>query len=140
MRASSIPDRHRTRGITALETLTLLPVFLLLLLSIIDMPRLLWTRSILAHAARETARYATVRGSASDHPATAAVLRQQFLEASYAINPAALTLSTTPNWDDESGPGTRFRLVANYEFAFLWDVFPAPSFTLSVYSESSIGP
>lgn len=140
MRARLISARQHARGITALETLALMPVFLLLLLSIIDMTRLLWTRSILAHAARETVRYAIVHGSASDNPVTAAELREKFLQSSYAINPAALTLSTTPNWDEQSSPGTRLRLMADYEFAFLWDVFEAPSFSISVYSESSVGP
>lgn len=140
MMAHPISERHRARGITALETLALLPVFLLLLLSIIDTTRLLWTRSILAHAARETVRYATVHGSASEFPVTAAELREQFLQSTYAIDPSALTLSTTPDWDEQSSAGTRFRLVADYEFAFLWDVFPAPSFSISVYSESSVGP
>lgn len=140
MNVRPISERRNARGITALETLTLMPVFLLLLLSIIDMTRLLWTRSILSHAARETVRYATVHGSASDSPVNTADLRQQFLQSTYAIDPAALTLSTTPNWDDESSPGSPFRLVARYEFAFLWDMFSAPSFTISVYSESSVGP
>lgn len=133
-------DHRRSRGITALETLALLPVFLLLLLSIIDMTRLLWTRSILAHAARETVRYATVHGSESDVPVTASGLRQHFLQSSHGLDPAALTLITAPDWDAVSSPGTRFRLIANYEFAFLWDVFPSPSFSISVYSESSVGP
>ncbi len=139
MMTRPISERRRARGVTALEALVLLPVFLLLLLSIIDMTRLLWTKSILAHAARETVRYATVHGSASDSPVTAAELRQQFLQSTYAIDPSALTLTIAPDWDAQSSPGTRFRLVADYEFAFLWDVFPAPSFAISVYSESSVG-
>lgn len=106
MNGRPISERRNARGITALETLTLMPVFLLLLLSIIDMTRLLWTRSILAHAARETVQYASLHGSASDSPVTAADLRQQFLQSTYAIDPAVLTLSTTPNWDDESSPGS----------------------------------
>jgi Flp pilus assembly protein TadG len=137
---SDLHRRIRSRGVTALEALVLLPVFLLLLLSILDMTRLLWTRSILSHAARETVRYATVHGSASDNPVNASDLRQRFLQSSYAIDPAALTLTITPNWDEDSSPGTRFRLVANYEFAFLWDVFAASSFSLTVYAQSDVGP
>jgi Flp pilus assembly protein TadG len=137
---SDLHLRIRSRGVTALEALVLLPVFLLLLLSILDMTRLLWTRSILSHAARETVRYATVHGSASDNPVTSSALRQRFLQSTYAIDPAALALTITPNWDEESSAGTRFRLVANYEFAFLWDVFSAPSFSLTVYAQSDVGP
>jgi len=137
---SDLHRRIRSRGVTALEALVLLPVFLLLLLSILDMTRLLWTRSILSHAARETVRYATVHGSASDNPVNASDLRQRFLQSSYAIDPAALTLTITPNWDEDSSPGTRFRLVANYEFVFLWDVFAAPSFSLTVYAQTDVGP
>ncbi len=137
---SNLHRRIRSRGVTALEALILLPVFLLLLLSILDMTRLLWTRSILSHAARETVRYATVHGSESDNPVNASDLRQRFLQSSYAIDPAELTLTITPNWDEDSSPGTRFRLVANYEFAFLWDVFAAPSVSLTVYAQSDVGP
>ena len=130
--------RTRCLGIAALEAIALLPVFLLLLLGIIESTRLLWTRSILAHAARETVRIAMVHGQATNDPYTAAQLRSRFLAATQAIDADALTLTISPDWDSGGSPGSVFRLTATYEFALLWDVLGAPTATLEVYAQSSV--
>jgi Flp pilus assembly protein TadG len=55
-------SRHRSRGQALVETALILPVFLALLLGIVDMGRAVWATTSLASAAREGARYAIVHG------------------------------------------------------------------------------
>lgn len=131
--------RARIRGITALETVALMPVFLLLLLGAIESTRMLWTRAILAHAARETARIAMVHGMESDDPFSLADLQSHFIASTYAIDASALQVSITPEWGSASGPGATFRVDASYEYVLLWDVLGSPSVTIDVYAQSTVG-
>lgn len=123
------PRLHR--GSVLLETLVLLPVFLLLVFGVLDFARLLWTDLVLRHALAETGRYAMVHGSASPDPATLAELRDVYLAATSGINGAQLTLQSVPDWSTGSTAGARVRLEASYQFLFLWDFLPAPSATLT---------
>ncbi|MBU3671151.1 MAG: hypothetical protein FGM43_01285 [Sinobacteraceae bacterium] len=123
--------RQAHRGSVLLETLVLLPVFLLLVFGVLDFARLLWTDLVLRHALAETGRYAMVHGSAAPTPASLADLRNVYLAASRSIDEAQLTLQSIPDWDTASAPGAQLRLEASYEFQFLWDFLPAPSVTLT---------
>lgn len=129
---------RNARGISAIEAVALLPVFLLLLLAVLESTRMLWTRAILAHAARETVRIAMVHGMQSDEPFTANDLRTRYLAATRTIDPAALQLEITPDWNTASEAGVTFRIRARYEFALLWDVLGAPSVTIETYAQSSV--
>lgn len=55
-------SRKLTRGQALVETALILPVFLALLLGIVDMGRAVWATTSLASAAREAARFAIVHG------------------------------------------------------------------------------
>ena len=123
------PRLHR--GSVLLETLVLLPVFLLLVFGVLDFARLLWTDLVLRHALAETGRYAMAHGSASPDPATLAELRDVYLAATRSIDETQLTLQSVPDWGTGSTAGARVRLEASYEFQFLWDFLPAPSATLT---------
>ena len=123
------PRLHR--GSVLLETLVLLPVFLLLVFGVLDFARLLWTDLVLRHALAETGRYAMAHGSASPDPATLAELRDVYLAATRSIDETQLTLQSVPDWGTGSTAGARVRLEASYQFQFLWDFLPAPSATLT---------
>ena len=62
-------DRH---GVAALEFALIAPALALLTVGIIDVGRMMWTASTLDHAARQGARYPTVRGAQSVQPTNAA--------------------------------------------------------------------
>ncbi|TMQ11091.1 MAG: pilus assembly protein [Deltaproteobacteria bacterium] len=55
-------SRNGSRGQALVETALILPVFLALLLGIVDMGRAVWATTSLASAAREAARFAIVHG------------------------------------------------------------------------------
>lgn len=124
-------SRRLHHGSVLIETLVLLPVFLLLVFGVLDFARLLWTDLVLRHALAETGRYAMVHGSSAPTPATLADLRNVYLAATRSIDETQLTLQAVPDWSTGSTPGARVRLEAGYEFLFLWDFLPAPSVILT---------
>ena len=61
--------RHRrTRGQALVEFALVIPVFLALLLGMIDLGRAVWAADSLASAAREAARFAIVHGGTASNP------------------------------------------------------------------------
>jgi Flp pilus assembly protein TadG len=56
------PDRRDERGQALMEFAVVLPVFLVILLGMIDIGRGVWANNTVANAAREAARYASVHG------------------------------------------------------------------------------
>lgn len=61
-------SRKLSRGQALVETALILPVFLALLLGIVDMGRAVWATTSLASAAREAARFAIVHGGNDNTP------------------------------------------------------------------------
>jgi hypothetical protein len=61
---SPLIARRRTAGQALVETALVLPLFLTLLLGVVDMGRAIWATTSLASAAREGARFAIVHGGA----------------------------------------------------------------------------
>jgi Flp pilus assembly protein TadG len=61
-------SRHRSAGQALVETALILPVFLMLLMGIVDLGRAVWATTSLASAAREATRYAIVHGGVASDP------------------------------------------------------------------------
>ncbi|HET7471797.1 MAG TPA: TadE family protein [Candidatus Limnocylindrales bacterium] len=57
--------RRRTRGQALVEFSLVLPVFLVMLMAVIDVGRAIWAQNSLASAAREAGRYAIVHGGSA---------------------------------------------------------------------------
>lgn len=53
---------HRARGQALVEFSLVLPIFLIMLMAVVDIGRAIWAQNSLASAAREGARYAIVHG------------------------------------------------------------------------------
>ena len=60
--------RARTRGQAMVEFAIVLPVFLAMLLGIVDFGRVIWATNSLSNAAAEAARFAIVHGGAASDP------------------------------------------------------------------------
>jgi Flp pilus assembly protein TadG len=58
-------SRSRSRGQALVEFAIVLPMFVAMLFGILDLGRVVWANSVLAHAASEAARHASVTGSPS---------------------------------------------------------------------------
>jgi Flp pilus assembly protein TadG len=63
--------RPRSRGQALVEFALIIPLFLLMLFGIIDIGRVIWANDALTNAAREGARFASVKGSNTDMVTTA---------------------------------------------------------------------
>jgi Flp pilus assembly protein TadG len=113
------------------------PVFLLLVFGILEGGRLLWTFHTLNNAAKEGARYTTVRGSGStlpDAPATGASIKTYILTKSTGLDGANLNVDLVlvdGDMDDRS----RFRVETTYEHDFIiTSIFGVSSIDLSADS------
>ncbi len=131
--------RQRTgRGQSLVEFALIAPLFLTLLFGIIEGGRLLWTVHTVNNAAKEGARYTTVRGSGSiqsDAPATESKITTYMLSKGTGLNSDELSVELVlldGNMNDKS----RFRVEASYEYDFiLASMFGLGSITLT--SEST---
>jgi Flp pilus assembly protein TadG len=73
--------RQAVRGQALVEFAFVLPLFLAMVFAAIDLGRVIWANDMLANAAREGARYASVHG---DAPVTTLVTKQQIRDHTMA--------------------------------------------------------
>jgi Flp pilus assembly protein TadG len=76
--------RHASRGQALVETALILPLFLILVMGVVDMGRAVWATTSLASAAREAARYAIVHGGKSTAIATKQTIKDAAVTAAIA--------------------------------------------------------
>lgn len=136
--------RLRVRGQTLVEFALVAPIFFLILFSIIDFGRYVYTVQILNNAAREGARYAIVHGSAgipsSGDPApgttssdpTGANVKAVVRRNAVAVVNSAADLTITPVWPDLSnGRGHTVTVTVSYPFKTLIPIVPLPPITVT---------
>ena len=102
------------RGVAALEFALIAPALFLLTVGIIDVGRMMWTASTLDHAAREGARYATVRGAQSVQPTNAAEVQAFVVDRAIGVNPANLSVSV--DWSPDGNPGSTVTITVGYQY------------------------
>lgn len=102
------------RGVAALEFAFIAPALFLLTVGIIDVGRMMWTASTLDHAAREGARFATVRGAKSPQPTNQAEVEAFVADNAIGVDPA--NLSVTVNWTPNSNPGGTVTITVGYQY------------------------
>jgi Flp pilus assembly protein TadG len=109
---SILCDRRASSGV---QFALVLPVFLSMVLGIMDMGRLMWTQNTLAQAAKKSARFAIVHGSTSASPATAADIT-----AAVEQHLAGLSGAPTVNvaWIPDNAPGSLVTVQVTYPFQF----------------------
>jgi len=61
-------DERRQAGQSLLEFALVIPIFLAMLLGMVDLGRAIWANNAVANAAREAARFAAVHGGAKGQP------------------------------------------------------------------------
>jgi hypothetical protein len=92
-----------------MEMAILTPLLFLLTLGAFELGRGVWTKHTLSHAAREAARYASVRSLTSDDPATAATIEARAKQAAVGIDASLMTVTTT--WNPSNQQGERWRAI-----------------------------
>lgn len=91
------------RGATAVEAALVLPIMIFLSLGAIETARGVSAKAAINHAAKETARFASVRGEASEEEATQASLEAMAVELT---NLPASSVTASVSWDPDNSPGS----------------------------------
>ncbi len=114
------------RGASAVEFALAIPAVLLLTLGAVEIGRAVSAQASLNHAAKETARFASVRGKASAAAATKADLEAM------AVQLADLYATTAAvSWDPDNSPGGNVTVQLQHTFTPVTPVFDAATFTFS---------
>lgn len=129
-RRSSEPGSSTIEG--ALASL----VFFTLIMGIMDLGRLVWTYSLIAHGAREATRYASVHGSESGSVATAAQISAMVSSRSPGLDPANVRAEVT--FQPDQAPGSTARVSVTYRFYPIAPYVPIGPLRLSSTAESVI--
>lgn len=112
------------RGAALLEFAVLLPLFVLIVVGIMQLGHVLWIRTALQHAVEMAARCASVN--------TASCGTAAQVEA-YAVTQAYGVIVPVDTFAASAAPCGNL-VVATYDFAFQTTLFPSPSISLSARS------
>ena len=127
--------RRDERGVEIIEFAIVSILFLMLAFGIMEFGRAIWMYGTVAHAAREGARFAIVRGSDSGRTAVPADVTNYV--AQIAGGMTGLTVTTT--WDDPSkDPGTVVQVRVDKQFDPSLPIAGLSSMTLSSTSRMVI--
>ena len=110
-----------SRGATIVEFALTVPVFLAMLIGVLEFGLLLWTQLGLQHATEMAARCASVNSNACG---TTANIQSYASTQAYGLNPPPSTFTV-------SSPACGSQVTANYTFAFVTSYFGAPTIALS---------
>lgn len=112
------------KGVSALEFSLLLPLFLMLVIGIMQVGQLFWMRTALQHAVEMAARCATVNATICG---TATKIQAYAATQAYGmtVSPATFTVTT---------PACGNNVAATSTFTFLTTLIPIPAITLQAKS------
>ena len=123
------------RGGAAIEAAFTLPAAILLTLGATELGRVVWAQASINHAVKETARFAAVRGAASEAAATEAQLETMALELTEL---PAETLAAAVSWAPDNLPGSVVTVQLQHDFTPLTIPFAPSTFTFSSTASMTI--
>jgi Flp pilus assembly protein TadG len=129
-------NKKRQRGAVTVELGLILPLFALLFIGVIDMSRAMLAYSTLTHASQKAARYACVRSTSSDNPASAAQIKSRALQHIVGLNTSEVDVNTT--YLPTNAPGGVVQVQLNYAFEPLTPFMPFENINLSGSSQMNI--
>ena len=91
------------RGTAAIEFAFVAPVLFTLTIGTIDVGRMVWSASMLHHMARETTRYASVRGAESNNPVGKVDLETYVANRLIGVSPEEVDVTVTWTPSNSSG-------------------------------------
>lgn len=118
------------------ESALVATVFLLLLVAIMECGRLGFAYNSISFAAHRAARYATLRGSTSGHPASAADVTAEAESLIVALDNTNLGVTTT--WTPDNHPGSTVQVRVSYGFRTLLVPLSSNLLTLAATSKQVI--
>ena len=121
------------RGSAAVEFALLLPVFISIVIGLIEISRFMFTSHSLDFGVREATRYAMVRSATSEDPATTSSIEDVIKARSTGLDPTKLTV--TVSYAPNNAPGSVVTVQANYDFRFLAPIVPIDPVSLTSSSQ-----
>lgn len=106
--------RQQQFGQSTVEFALAVPIFLVLVLGILEFSLIMWCRNVVAEAAQEGTRYAMVHGSKSNSPAAATDVENIVRNYGFGLNPDRLTV--TCSWPSGNSPGSEVRVDVRYSY------------------------
>lgn len=145
-------SRNQQLGAGLVEQALVLVIFLSVMFAIIDFGRALYTFHYVSNAAREAARWASVRSTnskAPNAPATAGNVQTTFASSSalagMAIDPSKLTFATSwiappkgPSTCPANVAGCVVQVHVTYTYKFMFPFLPSGSFDMNSTSKMVI--
>ncbi len=116
------------RGATAVEFGILLPIYLIMVLGVVEVGRALWIKSSLQFACEEAARYAIVNTSATTTTVEEYALTRL---TNTGINTTGVTFTAA---QDTVGSVNFMTISGTYNFTVLVELVPMPDVTLNAKS------
>jgi Flp pilus assembly protein TadG len=129
-------SRRLQQGGTLVELALILPLFFLMVFGALDFGRGIWAYNTIAYASREGVRYAVVRGSKSQTPASASDIRQTVVAKAVGLDPSKLTVTVT--WLPNNTPGSNVKVQAQFNFVPIVPLLNLGTITLSSSSNMVI--
>jgi Flp pilus assembly protein TadG len=128
--------RRGERGSGVVEVALALTAFILLTAGVIDMARAMMAYSTLTHAAAKAARYASVRSSQSEYPASDSQIETQARNAAVGLVEDNLTIDT--DWTPINAPGSTVQVTMSYNFTPVVPLLPHDLIVLSGSSRMTV--
>src|SRR5437867_337302 len=105
------PALSRQTGSAIVEFTLVALMFFMLTFGLVEFGRAIFDYSLVSSLAREGVRYASVRGSASGHAATATDI------SNYVISKASgMNVTVTTAWSPNNNPGSTVSVQVQYNF------------------------
>lgn len=110
--AKTLPRGDRRSGQAMVEFSLVFVTFLMLMVGLFELGRVVWIYTTVAHAARQGARYAMVRGNSGspDNAALIASVKGQ------AVGLSSNVIQVTPTWEGGGLVGTFVSVRVSYPF------------------------
>ena len=105
----------RRRGAVMIESALAMLVFIVLVAGIMEIGLTLFVSSSIGFAAQRAARFASVRGNRSGHPASVADIQQT--ARSYAAPLSSGGVNVTVTWTPDNSPGSTVLVKVSYSIA-----------------------
>ena len=105
----------RRRGSALIESALATTAFLLLIAGIMEFGFIGFAANTVAFAAHRAARFASVRGGASGHPATVSDIQAEARGNIAALDPGDITVNVS--WSPDNNPGSAVQVTVIYTFA-----------------------
>ena len=100
-------------------------LFFMLLFGIIEFSRAIWTYDTVAHAAKEGARFAIVRGAESGRAASADAVEDHVLDTATGLTGVAVTTT----WHPDNQPGSAVQVRVDCPFQPVVPFLPSMTLT-----------